>query len=245
MFSRSGGHVVEIGLSSLGAVVGAMRGSLLGTLTRRRRESREQSLAWPAGSCPSSVAVAPANHSFTLFCCGRSKWFFRRWPGHGGVLMDRCDLAVGNTARAACFPEPIHVDRGGRGVIRKLRRVVCSWPSPSARLLPGAERDFSSIDQIVNHAVDDHQCRSGWIGSSAWWARRLPPRLRMRLARANPGADDARHHLDGFRSPSPSRPRSPSCSSMSRAGSGSRIRFAKYLPEFGANGKQDITIPHC
>jgi len=113
MFSRSGGHVVEIGLSIASVLWGAMLGVfLLGTLTRRAGE--RGTIVGMAAGVAINLLLWLQPHSFTLSVAGREvvlpKIAWTWWVLIGSLVT----CAVGYSASLA-FPEPIPSQEGFEG----------------------------------------------------------------------------------------------------------------------------------
>jgi solute:Na+ symporter, SSS family len=113
MFSRSGGHVVEIGLSIASVLWGAMLGVfLLGTLTRRAGESG--TIIGMAAGVAINLFLWLQPHSFTLSVAGRAvvlpKIAWTWWVLIGSLVT----FAVGYSA-SLLFPEPIPVEEAVEG----------------------------------------------------------------------------------------------------------------------------------
>ena len=107
-----------------------------------------------------------------------------------------------------------------------------------------AQNDFSSIDQIVNHAVDEHQLPGAVVVvghdghvvfRSAYGMRSLEP------------TQEAMTPDTIFDMASLTKPLATAVAVMQlyeQGKIGLNDPVTRYLPEFGANGKQDITIRH-
>jgi uncharacterized protein YbbC (DUF1343 family) len=107
-----------------------------------------------------------------------------------------------------------------------------------------AQSDFSSIDQIVNHAVDDHQLPGAVVvlGHGGHVVFRRAYGMRSLEPTQEPMTPDTIFDMASLTKPLATAVAVMQLYEQGRIGLNDPV--AKYLPEFGANGKQDITIRH-
>ena len=107
-----------------------------------------------------------------------------------------------------------------------------------------AQSDFSSIDQIVNHAVDDHQLPGAVVvlGHGGHVVFRRAYGMRSLEPTQEPMTPDTIFDMASLTKPLTTAVAIMQLYEQGRIGLNDPV--AKYLPEFGANGKQDITIRH-
>jgi uncharacterized protein YbbC (DUF1343 family)/CubicO group peptidase (beta-lactamase class C family) len=108
----------------------------------------------------------------------------------------------------------------------------------------GAQSDFSTIDQIVSHAVDDHQLPGAVVvvGHDGHVIFRRAYGMRSLEPTQEPMTQDTIFDMASL-----TKPRATAVAVMQlyeQGKIGLNDPVAKYLPEFGTYGKQDITIRH-
>ena len=105
-----------------------------------------------------------------------------------------------------------------------------------------AQSDFSSIDQIVNHAVDDHQLPGAVVvlGHGGHVVFRRAYGMRSLEPTQEPMTPDTIFDMASLTKPLATAVAIMQLYEQGKIGLNDPV--AKYLPEFGANGKQDITI---
>jgi uncharacterized protein YbbC (DUF1343 family)/CubicO group peptidase (beta-lactamase class C family) len=108
----------------------------------------------------------------------------------------------------------------------------------------GAQTDFSSIDQIVNKAVDDHQLPGAVVvvGHGGHVVFRRAYGMRSLEPTQEPMTPDTIFDMASLTKPLATAVAIMQLYEQGKIGLNDPV--AKYLPEFGANGKQDITIRH-
>jgi uncharacterized protein YbbC (DUF1343 family)/CubicO group peptidase (beta-lactamase class C family) len=129
-------------------------------------------------------------------------------------------------------------------VIRKLRTRVLLLAVALCASSACAQSDFSSIDQIVNHAVDDHQLPGAVVvlGHGGHVVFRRAYGMRSLEPTQEPMTPDTIFDMASLTKPLATAVAVMQLYEQGRIGLNDPV--AKYLPEFGANGKQDITIRH-
>ena len=107
-----------------------------------------------------------------------------------------------------------------------------------------AQNDFSSIDQIVNHAVDEHQLPGAVVvvGHDGHVVFRSAYGMRSLEPTQEPMTPDTIFDMASLTKPLATAVAVMQLYEQGKIGLNDPV--AKYLPEFGANGKQDITIRH-
>ncbi len=107
-----------------------------------------------------------------------------------------------------------------------------------------AQSDFSSIDQIVNHAVEDHQLPGAVVvvGHGGHVVFRRAYGMRSLEPTEEPMTPDSIFDMASLTKPLATAVAIMQLYEQGKIGLNDPV--AKYLPEFGANGKQDITIRH-
>jgi len=129
-------------------------------------------------------------------------------------------------------------------VIRKLRTRGLLLAVALCASSACAQSDFSSIDQIVNHAVDDHQLPGAVVvlGHGGHVVFRRAYGMRSLEPTQEPMTPDTIFDMASLTKPLATAVAVMQLYEQGRIGLNDPV--AKYLPEFGANGKQDITIRH-
>jgi uncharacterized protein YbbC (DUF1343 family)/CubicO group peptidase (beta-lactamase class C family) len=107
-----------------------------------------------------------------------------------------------------------------------------------------AQNDFTAIDQIVNHAVDDHQLPGAVVvvGHDGHVVFRRAYGMRSLEPTHEPMTPDTIFDMASLTKPLATTVAVMQLYEQGKIGLNDPV--AKYLPEFGANGKQDITIRH-
>ena len=107
-----------------------------------------------------------------------------------------------------------------------------------------AQSDFSPIDTIVNHAVDEHQLPGAVVvvGHDGRVVFRRAYGMRSLEPTQEPMTADTIFDMASLTKPLTTAVAIMQLYEQGKIGLNDSV--AKYLPEFGANGKQDITIRH-
>ncbi|MGB9028955.1 MAG: serine hydrolase [Acidobacteriaceae bacterium] len=107
-----------------------------------------------------------------------------------------------------------------------------------------AQSDFSVIDQIVSHAVDEHQLPGAVVvvGHNGHVVFRRAYGMRSLEPTQEPMTPDTIFDMASLTKPLATAVAVMQLYEQGKIGLNDPV--AKYLPEFGANGKQDITIRH-
>ncbi len=111
--------------------------------------------------------------------------------------------------------------------------------------VPGrAQSDFSAIDGIVNHAVDEHQLPGAVVivGHGGRVVFRQAYGMRSLEPMQEPMTLDTVFDMASLTKPLTTGVAAMQLYEQGKIGLNDSV--AKYLPDFGANGKQDITIRH-